>query len=69
MDADDLKLRQSAAIHILKSVKLYGTNLEPFGDTNPEKIEEKWERDKESDKLLDQLDILSYFGSGSESNG
>tara|TARA_Y100000310_G_C20063295_1_gene525981 strand:- start:93 stop:536 length:444 start_codon:yes stop_codon:yes gene_type:complete len=37
LGCEDLRLRQSAAIHVLRCVGLYGVNLEPTG---PEDIEE-----------------------------
>ena len=42
MSGDDLKLRQSAAIHILKAVKLYGTDHKPSGFTDPNTIKHWW---------------------------
>ena len=38
----DLKLRQSAAVHILKAVGLYGADLSPMGEVYPEDVEEDW---------------------------
>lgn len=37
----DLKLRQAAAVHVLKAVALYGANLEPKGCTEAEDLEYK----------------------------
>ena len=45
LSSDEKKLRQSAAIHILKSVKLYGRDLQPYGETAPEGIEREWDRE------------------------
>ena len=42
MSGDDLKLRQSAAIHILKAVKLYGTDQKPSGFTDPDIVRYWW---------------------------
>ena len=39
LEAEDPRLRQGAAIHVLKSVGLYGANLKPTGQTDPEAIE------------------------------
>jgi len=39
LDGENPRLRQGAAIHVLKSVGLYGANLEPRGLTDPEAIE------------------------------
>ena len=44
LDSDERKLRQSAAIHLLKAVKVYGTPLYPHGLTDPEEIESEWKR-------------------------
>ena len=44
LDAEDLRLRQSAAVHILKAVGLYGVDLKPTGATNAEALKEDWER-------------------------
>ncbi|ATY83914.1 hypothetical protein CVV65_02155 [Kyrpidia spormannii] len=43
---DDPKLRQSAAVHILRCVGLYGANLEPTGPTDPEDIERREAEDR-----------------------
>ena len=40
--ADDPKLRQAAAIHVLRAVGLYGQNLKPTGDTDAEGVEAAW---------------------------
>ena len=37
-NTEDSRLRQAAAVHILKAVKLYGEIPEPDGATNPHKI-------------------------------
>ena len=39
LEGGDPRLRQGAAIHILKTVGLYGANLRPTGPTDPEEIE------------------------------
>lgn len=43
LDADDPSLRQSAAVHVLKAVGLYGADLHPTGYTTPDKVREEWE--------------------------
>ena len=48
LEGGDLRLRQGAAIHILKTVGLYGANLRPTGPTDPEAIE----REKQSLEAL-----------------
>jgi hypothetical protein len=48
----ELRLRQGPAIHVLKSVGLYGADLQPRGLTDPDAIE----RQKNSlDALLADL--------------
>jgi len=42
----DRRLRQAAAVHILRAVGLYGCDLEPRGAVDPEDIEAKWQRDE-----------------------
>ena len=44
LDAEDLRLRQSAAVHILKAVGLYGVDLKPTGATLAFALKEDWER-------------------------
>lgn len=43
---DDPRLRQSAAVHILRCVGLYGASLEPTGPTDPEDIERQQAEDQ-----------------------
>lgn len=40
------RVRQSAAVHILKRVGLYGSKLEPRGYTDPEMVEAVWRSDR-----------------------
>lgn len=41
-----VRVRQAAAVHILKAVGLYGTKLQPAGSSDPERVEADWrERD------------------------
>lgn len=42
----DLRLRQAAAVHILRAVGLYGVNLAPRGATDPEGVEAGWKHDE-----------------------
>jgi len=42
LSSEDVRLRQSAAVHILKAVGLYGSDLKPTGDTTAEAIEADW---------------------------
>lgn len=42
----DLRLRQAAAVHILRAVGLYGCDLQPRGATDPEDVEAGWKHDE-----------------------
>lgn len=55
LDSDERKLRQSAAIHLLKAVKVYGTPLYPDGLTDPEDIESEWKRSLDLKSLLNRF--------------
>ncbi len=55
LDSENPKLRQSAAIHILKSVKLYGSDLKPSGYTDPDQIESEWKRSEELSSLFNRF--------------
>jgi len=46
LDSEDLRLRQSAAVHLLKAVGLYRADLEPTGETSAEAIEDQWAQAK-----------------------
>ncbi|OUM85815.1 MAG: hypothetical protein BAA01_03325 [Bacillus thermozeamaize] len=48
----DAKLRQLAAIHILKAVGLYGANLTPKGHIEPEDIEADWREEEHMKELM-----------------
>lgn len=48
---DERRLRQSAAVHVLKSVGLYGFDLTPTGATDPEGIE----GEKRNAELMNEL--------------
>jgi len=41
-----VRVRQAAAVHILKAVGLYGSKLEPRGYTDPEMVEAVWRSDR-----------------------
>ena len=47
----DLRLRQAAAVHILRAVGLYGVNLAPKGATDPEDVEANWQNDEALKRL------------------
>lgn len=55
LDSDERKLRQSAAIHLLKAVKVYGTPLYPHGSTDPEDIESEWKRSLDLRSLINRF--------------
>ena len=40
----DRRLRQAAAVHVLRAAGLSGTNLAPSGATTPEGVQVAWER-------------------------
>lgn len=42
LDNEDMRLRQSAAVHILKAVGLYGADLQPTGKILAEDVEDDW---------------------------
>lgn len=54
LKAQDRRLRQQAAIHILKVVGLYNSDLAPRGATEPEDIEADWGR-KDNMRALTRL--------------
>ncbi|NSW83138.1 MAG: helix-turn-helix domain-containing protein [Syntrophothermus sp.] len=55
----DRKLRQAAAVHILRAVGLYGVNLAPKGATDPEDIEAEWASTKALAESLKELSRLT----------
>lgn len=59
LGAEDPALRQAAAVHVLKSTGLYGTQMEPGGPTNPEDVERGWEREAVSRKQAENMDRLA----------
>lgn len=42
LSSEDVRLRQSAAIHVMRAVGLYGADLKPTGQTDPDAIESDW---------------------------
>lgn len=50
---NDVKRRQAAAVHILRSVGLYGADLKATGETTAEGVE----REKQKRELLDGLGL------------
>lgn len=52
LSSEDLRLRQSAAVHILKAVGLYGADLKPTGETSPDAIESDWKWQESLSSLL-----------------
>ena len=49
------KLRQSAAIHVLKAVGLYGQNMKPSGATDSVQVERNWQENDEMLKLFEEV--------------
>jgi transposase len=50
----DRRLRQAAAVHVLRAVGLYGCDLKPKGATEPEDIEAEW-ANAEALKMLGRI--------------
>ena len=48
LDVENRNLRKTAAVHLLKSVGLYGKDLKPSGPTESQEVERKW---RENDQL------------------
>jgi len=51
LEADDAALRQQAAIHVLKAVGLYGTNLRPGGSTTAKAVRADWAQRRTLEEL------------------
>ena len=47
------KLRQSAAIHILKAVGLYGQDMKPSGAVDSAQVEKGWQADDDLMKMFE----------------
>jgi hypothetical protein len=54
-DAPDRRLRQQAAVHLLRAVGLYGANFSPEGPTDPDSVEAGWRRDAMMKLLEDSM--------------
>ena len=54
LDAEDPALRQAAAVHVLKAVGLYGTNLRPGGSTTAKAVRAEWEQRR----ILEDLALM-----------
>lgn len=52
LHSSDPRVRLSAAIHVLKALKLYGDNYEPAGPTTPEGVEAERKWSETIEKLL-----------------
>ena len=50
-----LRVRQAAAVHILKAVGLYGTKLRPAGNTDPEALGASWRSERALTEVLKGL--------------
>jgi len=58
LSSADLKLRQQAAVHVLRASGLYGADLEPRGATEPEDVTAGWLTDaktREMDRMLSNI--------------
>ena len=53
--SSDPRLRQAAALHILRAVGLYGTDLRPTGPVEPEDVAAELEGQEQNRKLLRML--------------
>ena len=49
------KLRQSAAIHVLKAVGLYGQDMKPLGAIDSGQVERAWQENAEMLKLFEEV--------------
>ena len=49
------KLRQSAAIHVLKAVGLYGQDMKPSGAIDSGQVERDWQENDEMLKLFEEV--------------
>ncbi len=49
------KLRQSAAIHVLKAVGLYGQDMKPSGPIDSVEVERDWQANGDMLKLFEQV--------------
>ena len=55
LKSENQKLRQSSAIHVLKSVGMYGKDLQPRGHTAPDAIEDSWNLGRGSSRIYKSL--------------
>ena len=55
LDSQDERIRQNSAVHVLKSVGLYGQDLRPYGQTEAEDIEKEWGRDTEVLQIFERI--------------
>ncbi|MDD5453443.1 MAG: phBC6A51 family helix-turn-helix protein [Candidatus Bipolaricaulis sp.] len=56
LNGPDPKLRQLAAVHVLKAVGMYGKqNFSPCGAVTPEGVEGEWKRLQDSARLFEGL--------------
>ena len=52
LDVENRNLRQTAAVHLLKSVGLYGQDLKPSGPTESQEVERRWWGNDQLNSLL-----------------
>lgn len=56
LKGEDRRLRQTAAVHVLRAVRLYGTqNFVPSGPVTPEGVEDEWRRIEENALIFGNL--------------
>jgi hypothetical protein len=53
--SENERTRLAAAVHVLRSVGLYGTNLKPTGETDSEDIIAGWRKEEEIKFLIRSL--------------
>lgn len=61
LDANNVRLRQAAAVHVLRAAGLYGASLAPEGETNAEAVDMK-RRIQEAE--LREADLLASLTQG-----
>ena len=54
-DSQCERIRQNSAVHVLKSVGLYGQDLRPYGQTEAKGIEKEWGRDTEVLQIFESI--------------
>lgn len=55
LDSQDERIRQNSAVHVLKTVGLYGKDLRPYGHTSTNEIEKEWDYASETLQLFENI--------------